>query len=99
MTGGTASFVPFLASSAPRNFPLELALRDVSLDGAPLRIQPEAEARFEGTLVEPITKGPDGQPLPVPHDAPVEGALAPDPAGRSKVEPLREIPGMRKASW
>jgi hypothetical protein len=30
---------------------------------------------IEGTLVEPITRGPDGAPLPVPRDEPVEGAV------------------------
>jgi hypothetical protein len=59
---------------------------------------------IEGTLVEPITKGPDGQPLPVPHDVPVEGALvelalagdsgrvwlpeSTDAAGRFRLSPL-----------
>lgn len=30
---------------------------------------------IEGKLVEPITRGPDGAPLPVPRDEPVEGAV------------------------
>jgi len=45
---------------------------------------------IEGTLLEPITKGLDGAPLPVPHDVPVEGAL---------VELEQQLPGDTTRLW
>lgn len=43
-----ASYVPFLGSSAPRNFPVTFRMRDVSVAGEPLAVDLAATPRFDG---------------------------------------------------
>lgn len=49
--GGTATFVPFLGSSAPRNFPVELELAAVRVAGSPVALDEAAGPVLDGETV------------------------------------------------
>jgi hypothetical protein len=49
--GANASFVPFLSSSAPRNYPLEFRVAQLSVAGESIAFEAEAPARLDGICV------------------------------------------------
>lgn len=49
---GRATYVPFLGSRAPRNFPVELEVRSVRVDGAELAFERDVQARRQGDAIE-----------------------------------------------
>lgn len=49
---GRASFVPFLASHAPRNFPIDLSVRRATVGGQPLRLGADARPHATDLRVE-----------------------------------------------
>lgn len=54
---GGATYVPFLGSRAPRNFPLEISLASASVDGVELPLAPATTAVRDGDRVV-IDRGP-----------------------------------------
>lgn len=49
--GAEASFIPFLSSSAPRNFPVEFRLTQLSVGGESLAFDERASARLDAQVV------------------------------------------------